>query len=120
VRITGKNNSRDMFSIQPRKSVNVRISSKTPSKAHEGLRKIAVFSENKRMLILLEGEQLNQYVIPKEGSIDDILEGREPKTIFSFEIKEEYLDFNIDMISSSTNKNEDVNIIDIEEFYTND
>jgi len=122
VRITGKNDSRNtLASIQPRKSASIWLSSKTPSEANEGIRKISVFSDKRRMLMILEGEQLNQYVILKGQSIEDILEGREPRTRFSFEVKEEHIGFDLDnVMSSSANKNEDVDILDIEELYAND
>jgi len=121
VRITGKDNSRDTLLLQPKRTANVLINSKTPSKANEGIRKISVFSETRRMLMILEGEQLNQYVIRKENNIDDILEGKESAPVFRFEVKEENIDFKLNnVMSSSANKNIDVDIIEIEEFNAND
>jgi len=119
VHVIDKNNSRSTLNlIQPSRPTSIWFSSKTPTNVNEGLRKISVFSENRRMLMLLEGEQLNQFVIRKEGSIDDILEGREPTPIFSFEVKEEHLR-NV-IIFENTNNTENIGLIDIEELYTND
>jgi hypothetical protein len=115
VHVIDKNNSRKTLNlIQPNRTTSIWFSSKTPTNANEGLRKISVFSENKRMLMLLEGEQLNQYVFQKGNDIDDILEGRDPTPIFSFEVKEEHLDINLyNAINfEEPNNSEDIDIED--------
>ena len=78
--------------IQPKKNSFVWLSSKMPLRADEGVYRISVFSEERKLLMLIEGEHLNQYVIRKGESIIDILEGRDPSPIFSFEMKKEYLE----------------------------
>ena len=78
--------------IPPRKNSFVWLSSKMPLRVDEGVHRISVFSEDRKLLMLIEGEQLNQYVILKGESIDDILEGRDPNSIFSFEVKREYIE----------------------------
>ena len=56
--------------------------------ASDGIRKISIFSP----FIILEGDDIDKYVIDRETTIDDVMEGRENWRKFRFEVKEEYFD----------------------------
>jgi hypothetical protein len=60
-------------------------------KASDVISKIFIFSENKKPLMTFKGKKMNEYVIFRGNTIEDILEDRERWCKFRLEVEEKYM-----------------------------
>jgi hypothetical protein len=80
------------FSIEPEKMDSVNLGMSTSAKKlNKGIKKISVFTESGNLWMVFKDKELNNYAVPKENTIDDILEHQESWPKFRLEIHEEYM-----------------------------